>query len=295
MSWDVTVLHLREKLESVGDLNDENTLPLGAASDVREAISAALPTVDWSDPTWGGYLGEGFSIEFNMGNDDPIQDMMLHVRGGGDAISAIMRFVVPNGWVALDCSTSEFLDPANPSDAGWADFQELRDQVRSGLRADDAGAGNEGPDGAGNNASVYDSMKSGFNTSLFVAHWLQTLAWVSIGSMIVWPIIFRSVHIDFSPIFLFWAASAIKRRSRSARRWVLGLGAVGLTALTLMLLWITFAGTGRVFVDPGPGFRRNAAVWEIALAAVSFAALICIPMIVLMSQRARRQFGCGAY
>ena len=129
MSWDVMVFHLREKAQSLDDLTEEKVLALGRAEQVRAAISAALPDVDWSDPTWGLYEGDGFSIEFNVGDDDPIQSMMLHVRGGGDAIKDIMRFVVPNGWVALDCSTSEFLDPAAPSDAGWVGFQKYRDQV----------------------------------------------------------------------------------------------------------------------------------------------------------------------
>ncbi len=54
--------------------------------------------------------------------------MMLHVRGGGDAISAITKFAQPQGWSALDCSTGEFLDFENPSQAGWEGFQAYRDK-----------------------------------------------------------------------------------------------------------------------------------------------------------------------
>src|SRR5690242_2439955 len=111
MSWDVMRFRVREKPQSLHDLTEDKLLPLGIAADVRTSISAALPDVDWSDHTWGLYGGNGFSIEFNVGDDDPIQNIMLHVRGGGDAIGDIMKFVVPNGWIALDCSTSEFLDP----------------------------------------------------------------------------------------------------------------------------------------------------------------------------------------
>ena len=134
MSWDVMIFHLRERPRSVEELDEAIMLPLGPAAAVRAAISSALPTVDWSDPSWGDYDGDGFSIEFNVGARDSIQNMMLHVRGGGDAISDIMKFVVPNGWTALDCSTAEFLDPAAPSDAGWIGFQKYRDQIvkRSG-------------------------------------------------------------------------------------------------------------------------------------------------------------------
>jgi hypothetical protein len=95
----------------------------------RELLSGLLPGIDWSDTTWGIYEGNGFSIEFNVGRDDPIGIMMLHVRGGGDAIAAIVTLARPVGWSALDCSTSKFLDLDNPSQAGWEVFQAFRDKV----------------------------------------------------------------------------------------------------------------------------------------------------------------------
>ena len=142
MSWDVMVFHLRSKPQSLDDLKEENLLPLGIAETVRAAVSAALhDRVDWSDPTWGMYDGHGFSIEFNVGKEDPIKDMMLHVRGGGDAIAEIMKIVVANGWTALDCSTDDFLDPAAPSDAGWTGFQSFRDKIIERSRDDVSGEG----------------------------------------------------------------------------------------------------------------------------------------------------------
>jgi hypothetical protein len=129
MSWDVMVFHLRERPQSLDDLSEDTMLPLGAAAEVRRAISAVLSGVDWSDCAWGLYGGDGFSIEFNVGKEDPIQSMSLLVRGGGDAIADIMKLVVANGWLALDCSTSEFLDPAAPSDEGWVGFQKYRDKI----------------------------------------------------------------------------------------------------------------------------------------------------------------------
>lgn len=141
MSWDVMVFHLREMPRSLEDLRDDALLPLGPAAEVRDAVSAVLLGVDWSDCTWGLYGGDGFSIEFNVGGDDPIQSMMLHVRGGGDAVADIMKLVVANGWAALDCSTSEFLDPAAPSNDGWAGFQTYRDKIVRPPTGDAAGEG----------------------------------------------------------------------------------------------------------------------------------------------------------
>jgi hypothetical protein len=54
---------------------------------------------------------------------------LLNVRGTGDPISSILKLTEANGWVAVDCSTSEFIDPANPSYEGWEGFQAFRDKA----------------------------------------------------------------------------------------------------------------------------------------------------------------------
>lgn len=113
----------------IEDLREEACSELGEAGEVRRRISSLLPGVDWTDPAWGLYGGDGFTIEFNIDADGPIEHMMLHVRGGGDPISAIARLARPSGWAALDCSTSEFLDFDHPSQEGWEGFQRFRDKI----------------------------------------------------------------------------------------------------------------------------------------------------------------------
>ena len=129
MSWDVMLFKFNVPPASTEEIDESNIVPLGQSAQVREAISSMLPGVNWSDPAWGVVDGPGFSIEFNTGKEDPIKSIMLHVRGGGNAVPAIMAFAIPAGWSALDCSTGEFLDPVKPSDEGWKKFQEYRDQV----------------------------------------------------------------------------------------------------------------------------------------------------------------------
>lgn len=127
MSWDVMVFNYGGKPPADGDAPPAG--PLGPASKVRDGIAAHLPGVDWSDPSWGIFEADEFSIEFNMGDEDPIDSIMLHVRGGGEVLGAIMAFANPNGWSLLDCSTGDFLDPEKPSSAGWEGFQDFRDKV----------------------------------------------------------------------------------------------------------------------------------------------------------------------
>ena len=139
MSWDVLVCNYYgsppKDMENLPD--DHKPDPLGSASTVRMSISQNLPGVDWSDPTWGIYDGDEFSIEFNTGEEDPINSIMLHVRGGGDAIAAMLQFANPNKWSLLDFSTGQFLDPENPSQQGWEDFQAFRDKALDQYRNED--------------------------------------------------------------------------------------------------------------------------------------------------------------
>ena len=128
MSWDVLILKA-SALPLPKDLDDAEYLPLGPAAEVRQRISTLLPGIDWTDTSWGVYTGETFLIEFNTGGEDPIENIMLHVRGGGDVMPMIMAIIRPQGWSAFDCSMGEFLDPQNPSAAGWEGFQGFRVKV----------------------------------------------------------------------------------------------------------------------------------------------------------------------
>jgi hypothetical protein len=103
---------------------------MGSGDEIRQRISAQLPGVDWSTPTWGLYAGDGFTFEFSVGPEEPVTNFAVHVRGGGDTITDLLRFVLPNNWHLVDWSTGEFIDPASPSSAGWEAWKAYRDKIR---------------------------------------------------------------------------------------------------------------------------------------------------------------------
>ena len=142
-------------------------------------------------------------------------------------------------------------------------------------------------------ATLDYAPRTEFDTGRFVARYLQVLAWLSITSMIAGAVFFDSLNIDLSPIFLFWAASALKRRSRTARKWVLALAGLTLGMLVLMLVWAMVAGTSGMTVSFGTSRIKNPALWQIAAVAVPIAVVVAVPFAVLMSERARRQFSGG--
>ncbi|MCB0402949.1 MAG: hypothetical protein KDD41_12750 [Flavobacteriales bacterium] len=125
MSWDVAIL--KEKF----DLNDQDYLPspLGNRSEIVKELCALLPGLDFSDPSWGRYEGNGFSIEFSTGDDESVNTIMLHVRGGGDPMPVITLILLEQKWEAMDCSTGEFMDCKNMDDTSWVEFQKFRDKI----------------------------------------------------------------------------------------------------------------------------------------------------------------------
>src|SRR5882724_2748444 len=92
MSWDVMIFDFGGKTPPVDEIQEADMAPLGPADEVRRRIAELPGGVDWSDPMWGLYRNDGYSIEFSVGEEEPVTHMMLHVRGGGDAIAAIIRF-----------------------------------------------------------------------------------------------------------------------------------------------------------------------------------------------------------
>ena len=130
VSWDVSVFggSERPRLQDSAWFDD---LPvIGAPDEVRRRISACLPGVDWSDPTWGVFSGGGFSFVFNLAGDESVvKHFVVHVRGGGDAVAGLLRISVPNGWHLVDWSTGELIDPDSPSDSGWERWQAYRDKI----------------------------------------------------------------------------------------------------------------------------------------------------------------------
>jgi hypothetical protein len=111
--------------------NDWRGDSLGLQAEVRQKISTIMPQVDWTDPSWGVFDGDGFSFEFSVGKEDPSDGFMIQVRGGGPAVMKLLELVESTGWYFLDCSQGEWLHHCKDPDAGWIGFQVYRDRVTS--------------------------------------------------------------------------------------------------------------------------------------------------------------------
>lgn len=129
MSWDVLLLRLPAHVTSVGEVPDDYTTPpLGRRQDVLAAVNQTLPEADLSDPAWGELLGAGWSMELNIGSKDPVDSIMLHIRGSGDdVLTPVFQLAAALDCKVLDCSEGDLITPQGTS--GWHAFQEFRDRV----------------------------------------------------------------------------------------------------------------------------------------------------------------------
>lgn len=108
--------------------DDFDPQPLGNRVDLIEAIREVAPTADFSDPSWGELATPDFVIEFNMGREEVVDSMMLHVRGGGPVVDFIDTLLTHLGRRAIDCSEGEFFSPATSGESLRA-WQQYRDSV----------------------------------------------------------------------------------------------------------------------------------------------------------------------
>lgn len=125
MSWDVVML--KEKI----DTNNKDYQPpiLGKRSDLISKLSEIFSNLDFTDENWGVMNGDGFSIEFNIGSEEDVYSIMLHIRGGGEPTKVIQKIMLEFDWESIDCSTGDFMDRNNISSESWTKFQTWRDKI----------------------------------------------------------------------------------------------------------------------------------------------------------------------
>ena len=130
MSWDILVQAAKFSPPPVAEMpKDWHGDVLGTGDEVRAKISLAIPGVNWTDPTWGVFDGDGFYFEFNMGKKESCDNFMIHVHGGGDAVSLLLYLAEQCGWYLLDTSEGEWLHRMPNAEKGWKGFQVFRDGV----------------------------------------------------------------------------------------------------------------------------------------------------------------------
>ncbi len=67
-------------------------------------------------------------MELNIGTEDPVDSIMLHIRGGGDdVLTPVFRLAGALRCKVLDCAEGDLITPLETS--GWHRFQQYRDRM----------------------------------------------------------------------------------------------------------------------------------------------------------------------
>jgi hypothetical protein len=128
MSWDV--LLFKAPHASAAEMpKDFRPDPLGGGDQVRHLLVRALPRLDFRDPMLGILDGQDWSIEFGIGHREPVDAIMLHVRGADDAILAVRAAAETLGAKAFDCGTGDFLAFDGDAATGLRSWRAMRDRT----------------------------------------------------------------------------------------------------------------------------------------------------------------------
>lgn len=128
MSYDVYVQDFSD-VKTVDEItSDFEPKPLGPRSQIIEKIVSVFPNANFSEPNWGVIETEDGSIEINIGEKEPCDTFMLHVRGGQSAFPAVASILKAVGVRAIDCQTGEFYNDS-AGKKSFSDWHEFRDKV----------------------------------------------------------------------------------------------------------------------------------------------------------------------
>ena len=148
MSWDLYVMKVPPSIEMVDDLPaDFIPPPILSHADLVSAISRIAPAADFTDPAWGRIDGPDYSIEVNVGREDPVTSFAFHVRGDGAAATDVVADIIEGlGVKAIDSGREDgrFFDRAGALES-FNEWRTYRDKViGQPSAAPDAGSTQEG-------------------------------------------------------------------------------------------------------------------------------------------------------
>jgi len=130
MAWDVSLFKFSRRYGSVSEIaSDEQLVNLGSLSEVQSTVTSIFPDTDWSDPHWGIFSSQVGSIEFNVGKEDPVQGVALHVRAGDEIVNGILLLCESFECQAIDLSDGSFLEQSDDPARNLKKWREYRDQI----------------------------------------------------------------------------------------------------------------------------------------------------------------------
>jgi len=126
MSWDAVFLRIRGPVRPIEEVADDDYLPLGIRESIAAAVRLVFPDADWDSPNYARYgLDKYTAVTIDLQHVETSNSIHVSVSEPGNPIPALLSLANANGWVVLDCSTGEILDPASTSSEGFTGYKSL--------------------------------------------------------------------------------------------------------------------------------------------------------------------------
>jgi hypothetical protein len=117
MSWDVFAFDLPSQIQSIDEIpKDWSPAPLGKRTDIIAKICALYQEASFhdDDPSWGNLRLPGVSIEFSLGDDEDVECLAMHVRGGDRAPHVVAYILNTLGMRAVATNSENGLFDCDP-------------------------------------------------------------------------------------------------------------------------------------------------------------------------------------
>jgi hypothetical protein len=126
MSWDAVIVRIRGPLRTIADVAANDYLPLGTLSSVASAVRASFPDAEWDSPSHARHELDNYTgMLLELGHVETSNSIHVSVSGPGNPVPDLLSLANANGWIVIDCSSSEFIDPGSLESEGFAGYTEM--------------------------------------------------------------------------------------------------------------------------------------------------------------------------
>lgn len=130
MSWDVCLIRTKKNDEYVEEISSDNIIPfkqMEIAEEIKAISGNVAARYNCDDLSWQTMEAATWSIEFNVGEEEENDAVMLQIRGGEEPIEVLKALANDLRTRILDCSKGNFMEFNSAS--GFSDWKAYRDRV----------------------------------------------------------------------------------------------------------------------------------------------------------------------
>jgi hypothetical protein len=127
MGFDLFFLNIPPQVTHMSDI-PKGIPPLGPLEEVLNKVRTSYPALKLDETGFGDIDGGSYSIEIDIGNDDPVDSIMVTLRGGPEGIDALAP-IFAQGFRAVAPGIDTIASTPADLHTAFAAFTAYRDTV----------------------------------------------------------------------------------------------------------------------------------------------------------------------